>query len=356
MNGVRFQARNAADAIGQIHSQLGAEAVVLSVMRLPVTGIRRLWCKPRLEVVAGLPEVEDHGQSSEVPASCAASSNTTQAEFPSGVPDREKAAAFEDWRAPVAAPNCASLQSTWRTAALLRQMGLEPLCVDQVIERVRASHGDEPPVSFAHEFALVRAALTSLWRPPPRASAGLPPIHVFAGPPGSGKTTALCKWLAKSVLAEQQTARAWRLDSGGANFAGLLDVYGEILGVPVEREWRGCQTSGGFDAGFVDLPGTDLRDSEAVKRLRAQVEAIPGAQVHLVLNAAYDLPVLLAQARAFAALPVNDLIFSHVDEEKRLGKLWNFVLGTNFTIRCLSGGQNIPGEFCAAAPELLFPK
>ena len=362
MNGVRFQARNAADAISQIHSQLGADAVVLSVTRLPLTGLRRLWSKPQLEVIAGLPAREERrgecGCQKHNPENWGQGSYSDGPAEDPRCPDldsRQEPAAPEDWRAPVPLSSFAPRQDpVWRTAGLLRQMGLEPLFVDQVIERARSSHGEKPPASYAREFALVRAVLTSLWRLPPLAGAS--PIHVFAGPPGSGKTTALCKWLAKSVLVERQTARAWRLDSRAANFAGLLDVYGEILGVPVEREWRGDQTPGGYDAGFVDLPGAEPRDKAAVERLRAQVEAIPGAQVHLVLNAAYDLPVLLAQARSFAPLPVSDLLFTHVDEERRLGKLWNLVLGTNLPIRFLSGGQNIPGDFRAAAPEMLFSR
>src|SRR5260221_205733 len=39
--------------------------------------------------------------------------------------------------------------------------------------------------------------------------------HVFIGPPGVGKTTLLCKWMAFSVLNENRTAKVWRLD--GAN-------------------------------------------------------------------------------------------------------------------------------------------
>jgi flagellar biosynthesis protein FlhF len=255
----------------------------------------------------------------------------------------------------LADPGPPGLGGTWRSGRVLYQMGLLPLYVEKVLERARSSHGEAPPASLSEEIALVQSALAGFWRPASRAAKASPPIHLFIGPPGSGKTTVLCKWLAKSVLAEGRSARVWRLDGEAVNFPGLVDAYGEILKVSVQREWTANGVRAGFDLGFVDLPGVDAHGAGAVERLRDRLGTIAGAQVHLVLNAAYDVSVLLAQARAFAALPVDDIIFTHLDEEKRPAKLWNVVLGTNFTVRFLSGGQNIPGEFVCARAELLIP-
>jgi flagellar biosynthesis GTPase FlhF len=77
--------------------------------------------------------------------------------------------------------------------------------------------------------------------------------------------------------------------------------------------------------------------------------------VHLVLNAAYEMPALLAQWRAFEPCGPEDLIFTHLDEETRRVKLWNFVFGTNCSLRFLGAGQKIPGEFRNASPEILLP-
>jgi flagellar biosynthesis protein FlhF len=329
MNAVSFRARDAADAVAQIHSRLGADAVVLSVGQVPTTGFGRLWRRPQLEVLAGVPD-------------------------PTPPPVAKPTEPIASAEPADAGPT--GLGGAWRSAGILHQLGLLPLYVDKVLDRVRASHGDAPPASLLDEFSLVRAALTGFWRPATRAANGSPSIHVFIGPPGAGKTTALCKWLAKTVLAEGRSVRAWRLDGRAANFAGLLDVYGEILGVPVEREWLADQPLGGFDVGFIDLPGLETQDARAVEQLRVRLGTIASAQTHLVLNAAYDVPLLLAQARAFSALPVSDVIFTHLDEEKRPAKLWNVVLGTNFTVRFLSGGQNIPGDFISASADHLIPR
>ncbi len=247
----------------------------------------------------------------------------------------------------------AGLGGRWASGRVLHQMGLQPLLVEKVLQRARSRHGEAPPAAFAEELALTRAALSSFWTPPPALPKGPPAIRAFIGPPGSGKTTVLCKWLAQCVLGGARTAKVWRLDSRAANFPGLLDFYAEILGARVEREWSGDAGLEGCDDAFIDLPGVNPQDSTALEQLQAQLVGLAGAQVHLVLNAAYDLPVLLAQARVFEAWPIAGLIFTHLDEEKRTGKLWNFILGTKFTVRLLAGGQNVPGDLVLATPELL---
>ena len=103
-----------------------------------------------------------------------------------------------------------------------------------------------------------------------------------------------------------------------------------------------------------DLPGVNPHEAGALQQLQQRLASLPGAQVHLVLNAAYETPLLLAQIRAFAAVPIQDVIVTHLDEESRWGKLWNLTLGTNCTLRFLAAGQNIPGEFIPATPDEIF--
>jgi flagellar biosynthesis protein FlhF len=179
-------------------------------------------------------------------------------------------------------------------------------------------------------------------------------LHIFIGAPGAGKTTALCKWLAQVSLVEGRSAAVWRLDGHVANTAESLSVFGEILGVPGERCAPANDEVPDADVLFVDLPGVNPSDAAALGQLKRRLAAFPNAQVHLVVNAAYETSLLLAQVRAFSALPIQDVIVTHLDEESRWGKLWNLVLGTNCAVRYLAAGQNVPGEFIPATPEQLF--
>ena len=267
----------------------------------------------------------------------------------------------------------------WRVGEMLQKGGLLPVLAEQIVEELQAEHGENPPASLSEEVSLAQTALEAAWRTPPPLTRNS--LHVLIGPAGSGKTTCLCKWLTQAALVEGRRARVWRLDGATANMAESLTVYCEILGVPSERTWRNSEAimegagqplaptlshngdNGAGDPqpftedlGFIDLPGVDARNPLAIKELAGLLKQLGSPRVHLVLNGAYETPALLAQARAFSGLPVEDLIITHLDEESRWGKIWNLVLGTNYPVRHLSTGQNIPGDFCEATAEILLSR
>ena len=349
MNVQTFSAESAADAVAQIRATLGPEAVVLDVRPLPRNGLARLWQKPRIEVLACVSQ-EAGALNQRLAAAPIAveepsppESAKTKAAFATNLPE------FEEPQ------SATSFPSRWRIGGMLAKAGISPVHVQQVVDALIERHGENPPESLNKELALTRALLGDLWA---RRSKLRPPkkFHVLVGAPGVGKSTLLSKWLAHTILIDGKSARVWRLDGRQANTAEALSVYGEILGVPVERRWSAADAGCLEDTEFVDLPGVDWTDAAALEQVRQQIESLPSPEVHLVLNAAYETSLLMAQARAFSVLPIEEISFTHLDEEPRGGKLWNVILGTNYTVRFLSGGQNVPGNFAEASATMLLDR
>lgn len=365
-----FLADSAAEAIAQIRETLGPEAVVLNVRRPAGEGLARLWQKPRIEVLAHVPEkpapLVQTGVLAELREELREIRQKVEARevrWPAGCEgDRRAGERPESERPEVDHHRAVHLEGNdlsartgdagWRVGALLRNSGLLPLHAQRIVEELRERHGDVPPASLEAECALAQERLASRWRLGPQPTCG---AHVFVGPPGVGKTTSLCKWLAQTALVEGRPAAVWRLDGHVANTAESLSVFCEILGVPLARFQPAVPVAAAGSL-FIDLPGVNPTDAAALSSLRTQLGRLPDPQVHLVLNAAYETPLLLAQIRAFSVLPIADLIITHLDEEPRWGKLWNLVLGTNCTPGFLSAGQNIPGEFCAATPDRILAR
>jgi flagellar biosynthesis protein FlhF len=331
---VPFIAESAAFALEQIHEQLGPDAVVVSVRRLPASGISRLWHHSgSIEVVACVADEESRHKVHAVP------------------PGEDVYVPFAEKIVPLEPAPPSSRR--WRSITWLESMGLLAAFADSLEKKVCAVHGSEPPPMPIAEWCAVRDVLAGFWHPARLVMEGTGRPHVFVGPPGSGKTTVLCKWMTLAVLAENQKTRVWRLDGETANTAEILTLHGEMIGVPVDRFWQVPNESA--DLFFVDLPGVEMHNANAMSGMQIQLGALPQPHVHLVLNAACETSILFEQLHAFAALAPEDVIFTHLDEERRRVKLWNFVLGTNYPLSFLGAGQKIPGEFHRAESALLFP-
>lgn len=357
----QFIAENAAQAVEQIRQQLGPRAVVLSIRQLPAEGISRLWSKPRIEVLAGLEAAGSAPAAVSPPVGSGPRLDVV--DYPNsiipeatpvspGLPAQKSLLsaadlfARQDQSATQVPVKLSGGASGWRVPTMLQDMGLAPMHAHQFVDHLQSRHGERPPASLREEISIACSVLAEFWdRKPVPATASS--VHVFVGPFGGGKTTVICKWLTQTTLLAGHSARVWRLDGATANTAESLSVYGEILGVPVARSLTFGEGAPP-DIAFIDLPGVDWRDAAAVRELARRLTDLPPAQVHLVLNAAYESSILQAQAQAFRQLPVQDIVLTHLDEEARWGKLWNLVLGTNYRVGWLSAGQNIPGTFVAA--------
>lgn len=332
MKSISIIAENANVALAQIHAELGPDAVVVSVRKLPASGISRLWKhNGAIEVTATVPGAERRKHV--VP------------------PGADEYVPFGDKIE--MEPVSTLLPRRWKSINWLESLGLMSAFADELERRLSAAHGENPPPMPVAEWAAVRAELAKFWTPARHTMEGTGRPHVFIGPAGSGKTTALCKWMTTAVLREEHQVRVWRLDGENANVAEFLTLHGEMIGVPVERFWNGPMVE--EDLLFVDLPGVEPGNAQAILALRERIAALPEPHVHLVLNAAYETSTLFEQFHAFTAFAPEDVIFTHLDEERRRVKLWNFVLGTNCSVSFLGSGQKIPGDFQRAESALLFP-
>jgi flagellar biosynthesis protein FlhF len=349
-----FISDSASEAVERIRAELGPAAVVLSVRKLPASGFSRIWSSGQIEVTAGVPD--EVAIPPEAPIDSLNQLRDEIRELKARVAQGELSSKSGDNAVqPAGLPADGGVggadMSGWGIGRVLAQTGVLPIYAEQIAEdlaaRYPAAAGD-----MTRQIELAKQALRTRWR---RSRGGTNNFHIFIGPAGSGKSTALCKWLAQSILVANEPGAVFQLDTRAANSSSLPALYSEILGAVYDRVLP-ADVDDFSGNGFIDLPGVTRGSEQGLADTAKVIEQVPGATVHLVLNAAYESSLLLEQARFFSSLPVHDMILTHLDEESRWGKFWNLLFGTNLPLRFFSAGQNIPGDFTSATPEHLFAR
>jgi len=352
MNTVTIIADTAQEALEKVQAEVGPDAMILNVRKLPADGVKRLWAQAQVEVLAGVPE----STKSQKEALKQLADKVQQLE--SKLHDRETKSTG------MLPPNVEEMIRTVKdndsefslcpSVKILVDIGLLPEHARELSDQVQQHLGSTRPRNLVEEMDLLREVLAGRWYQfAQRVEKPGTPVRVLVGPLGTGKTTALCKWVTQEILLRQRPSRIWRLDGSHSNTAEFLSLHGELMQVPVERVWEtGAQLP--EDAlRFVDLPGV-LEDAEAIDELALQISSFGESEVHLVLNGSYEQKLLLRQAKIFGQLPLNGIIITHTDETEDWGKIWNVVLSSELPVVFLSGGQDIPGGFQSAMPEQLF--
>ncbi len=343
-----FIAESANEAVDRIRAELGPAAVVLSVRKLPRTGLERFIKQEQIEVLAGIDEPILAAKQTATPP------HDALAELREEIRQLrcQVLARVESQPAPPAAnpePHRTTDRKAPGIAHILNQTGILPSYTEQILQELPGAEN----LTVGEQIAGASEVLRNRWRGDVTNTAAA--VHVFVGVPGCGKSSVLCKMLAQTSLVEGQPATVYQLDSHVANPSPQPSVYAEIVGAHFERTLP-LHFERREESVFVDLPGVALHHEQGLARLKQIISEFGVPEIHLVLNAAYEATHLLEQVRFFSSLGISDLIVTHLDEESRWGKLWNLVLGTNYSVRSLCDGQNIPGDFHPASPDLILSR
>jgi len=326
----RFVVRSAEEAAQLIRDQLGANARVLSVRNIGSTGWRRLFGKPRLEVIAQVPPAEPASNEPMDTASVHAETDGLAA-----------ADADDTFIHRSLAPRQFSRSQPFQPSLpdLLRRSGFS----DKLVNRLAASRsfnglGDRP----LHQ-SLVQVADELRRQFGGRDAQPLPSRSGFFGPAGVGRTTALCKRLAIDVFRNSRAGRVVKVEFDRPNPADQLAVFCEALGISFEHY---PVSPAGDDGSFAyfDLPALSVRrpqDNAALSRF-FDTEKIQGRV--LVLNAAYDASVLRDSYAAGRDLGATHIIFTHLDELTQWGKLWDYLLDDGLVPLFLATGPSLTGD------------
>lgn len=356
----RFEAATVAEALARVRDELGPDAVILHA-REPEWAPGAARPGARVEVTAAVDEAAPAAESPPRPRmtlDCAAPGSRAWA-----TPDLDPAAPdtidrmyrmlLDLHEAATPAPRMtAGLQRLYRE---LCRRELPPALARQILSRLPT------PVGKARGGAqrvAVRAALRAAFRVQGIVPSGTRRVVVLVGPTGVGKTTTLAKLAGQRRQAGGAPPALVSLDTYRIGATAQMQIYAELLGVPLRvartpddlaRAVRAEQA----DLVLVDSTGRSPHHEAGIAALRTSLRQIPDPEVHLVVSATTKESDVEEILRRFRPLSYRQLLITKIDEARSVGAVLGPALRQNLSISYLTAGQEVPDDLVQATPERL---
>jgi flagellar biosynthesis protein FlhF len=177
-----------------------------------------------------------------------------------------------------------------------------------------------------------------------------PRVIALVGPTGVGKTTTIAKLAAMYALKRKVKVALVTTDTFRAGAVEQLKTYANILRVPMETAStkkelsKVLESHSDKDIILVDTAGRSSREGGNLDDLDGLLKADPGIERHLCLSSTTrdeDLHDIVAN---FMSLPVHRILFTKLDESRKLGCLVNVPIRNNLPISYMTNGQRVPED------------
>lgn len=363
----RYIASNQQEALIKVKMDLGSEAVILSTRKIRQKGIKWLFGKPMVEVVAAVEEKQ------EVPAMPFAlqpkqklSQQVQQSDIEkrlSGMEEMikklcqqvEKKYTHENTQEADGQEQKTAIKVFYEN--LLNNDVEEEFAkkaVDIVESKIGSSTGFNECISI-----LTNLISTTFGKSKPikLREDGQPTVVAFVGPTGVGKTTTLAKIAADFTLNARKKVGLITADTYRIAAVEQLKTYADILGIPVcvvyspEDVSHALEELKDKDLILIDTAGRSHKNKEQIDELKNFLDAFKPDEVYLVLSAASSYKSCCEIIDVYNFINDYKLIFTKTDEAASLGVILNVKLKSKKTLAYITMGQNVPDDIEMFNPD-----
>lgn len=170
------------------------------------------------------------------------------------------------------------------------------------------------------------------------------------GPTGVGKTTTIAKIAARSALEKKKRIGFITTDTYRIAAIEQLKTYAGLLQAPVEVAYNNedfvnaLEKLSHVDIVFIDTAGRNYKESKYVDDLVKLIQFDHNTESFLVLSLTSKQRDLESIIDHFEGLPINQFIFTKMDETNSIGTMFNLMIKYKKGLAYYTDGQEVPED------------
>ena len=179
-------------------------------------------------------------------------------------------------------------------------------------------------------------------------------IVALIGATGVGKTTTIAKIAANFVLDKACSVALITADTYRISAVEQLKTYSDIIGVPLEIVYSPDELRIAIDKHrdkqliLIDTAGRSQHNEFQLEELKCLLSVVPDIEKHLVLSATTKYKDAVDILRKFSLCEPDKVLFTKVDETSTVGAIINLVYQYPITLSYITNGQSVPDDIVVA--------
>jgi flagellar biosynthesis protein FlhF len=235
---------------------------------------------------------------------------------------------------------------------LIENQVAEELATDiikTIQKSVRPEHYTQPEI-MREKIAEQLEKLLPTTGPIKKTKTTGPHVVALIGPTGVGKTTTIAKLAANLKLRENHKVGLITLDTYRLAAVDQLRKYAEIIETPLRVATSAEDLTAALlamqhcDFILIDTAGRSPRDAMSINELKSFLAVAEPDEVHLVLSTTNSEECIQMAIAKFGDVRVDKIIFTKLDEAAHVGVVLNVVRKVNKSLSYVTTGQAVPND------------
>ena len=370
----KYNAPSIAEAMKQIRSDLGEDAVILNSKVVVTKKFFGLVKNKSYEVVAGYDQVEKipaYFSSQDIPSGPSFKDDRTMPKNQSFSPvEKPKKASQEDssaisgnlvkeiaeLKSMMQSMQRMSTQSQYPNELLpfvdfLKQQELGEELITAISDELFEHYSQNNQLTWNEMQEIAKDYLRKELYDLPISGMSYDKKYInVLGPTGVGKTTTIAKIAARSVLEKKKKIGFITTDTYRIAAIEQLKTYAALLQAPVEVVYNAADYEEAIkklahlDLIFIDTAGRNYKEAKYVDDLKSLIQFDDQLESYLVLSLTAKQKDLESIIEQFEDINIEKFIFTKLDETNSIGTMFNLMIKYNKGLAYYTNGQEVPED------------